>query len=59
MTDEARQARREYKRAYNRANAAKVNEYQRNWRRANPDKVKAYNQNYWQKRAQAAAEVET
>lgn len=54
MTDAAAEARREYKRNYNRANASKINEYQRNWRKANPDKVKAYNQNYWQKKAQEA-----
>jgi len=59
MTEEAKQARKAYKRAYNRANAAKVNEYQRNWRKANPDKVRGYQESYWQKKAQSAAEGNT
>ena len=40
MTDEARQARREYK---------------REWARKNPEKVKAHNERYWNKRAAAQA----
>lgn len=59
MTEEAKQARKAYKRAYNRAHAAQVNAYQREWRKANPEKVKGYQAAYWQKKAQAAAEVET
>lgn len=39
MTDAALQARREYKRA---------------WNRQNRDKVKQYNANYWEKRAARA-----
>lgn len=41
MTDAARQARREYKRA---------------WNRANPEKVKQYQEKYWSKKAAQAAE---
>ncbi len=52
MTEEAKAARREYKRNYARANAERINEYQRNWRKANPEKVKAYNQSYWSKKAE-------
>lgn len=37
MTDEAKQARREYKRA---------------WNRNNPEKVKQYQENYWNKKAE-------
>lgn len=40
MTDEAKQARREYR---------------RQWQRNNPDKVRAYNERYWNKRAAAQA----
>lgn len=37
MTEAAKQARREYKRA---------------WNRANPDKVKKYQAEYWQRKAE-------
>lgn len=57
MTDEAKQARKEYKRNYNRLNAKRINAYQRNWRKANPEKVKAYNQNYWSKKAEEGATI--
>lgn len=40
MTDAAKEARRAYKRA---------------WNKANPEKVKAYQANYWQKRAEQSA----
>ena len=39
MTDEAKAARREYK---------------RQWRKNNPDKVKAQQDRYWQKKAEEA-----
>ena len=51
LSEEAKQARREYKRNYNRLNADYINSYQRNWRKANPDKVKTYQENYWKKKA--------
>lgn len=44
MDDKAREMRREYKRA---------------WNRANKDKVKAAQERYWSKRAAAAQEQET
>jgi len=40
MTDAAKEARRAYKRA---------------WNKANPEKVKAYQANYWQKKAEQTA----
>lgn len=55
MTDAGKQARREYKKAWNRANAERVNAYQRNWRKANPEKVKNYQDNYWNKKGQEAS----
>ena len=39
MTDKAKEARRAYKRA---------------WQRANPDRVKKYQETYWNKKAEAA-----
>ena len=55
MTDAGKQARREYKKAWNRANAERVNAYQRNWRKANPEKVRNYQDNYWNKKGQEAS----
>ena len=40
MTEQAKEARREYR---------------REWQRNNPDKVRAYNERYWNKRAAAKA----
>lgn len=40
MTDAAKEARRAYKRA---------------WNKANPERVKQYQENYWNKRAEAEA----
>lgn len=40
MTDAAKEARRAYKRA---------------WNRANPERVKQYNENYWNKKAEQQA----
>lgn len=51
MTDEAKQARKDYQREYKRKNAERINEYNRNWRKAHPEKTKQYNANYWNKRA--------
>ena len=42
MTDAAKEARRAYKRA---------------WNKANPEKVKAYQANYWQKKAEQQAQA--
>ena len=40
MNEAAKEARRQYK---------------RNWNKANPDKVRAYQERYWNKKAQEAA----
>lgn len=42
MTDAAKEARRAYKRA---------------WNKANPERVKAYQENYWNKKAEQAAQT--
>lgn len=42
MTDQAKEARR----AYNRA-------YKKEWNRKNPDKVRAAQERYWERKAQA------
>ena len=54
LSEEAKKARREYKRNYNRINAVRINAYQKSWRKANPEKVKAYQENYWNKKASEA-----
>ena len=67
MTDEAKNARREYMRRWRQENRLSVREYNRNWRRANrdamnryakewrdanPDKVKGYRESYWERKAE-------
>lgn len=44
MTDQAKEARRQYK---------------REWNRRNPDKVKAAQERYWNKRAAAQVQTDT
>lgn len=44
MTEEAKKARREY---------------MRNWERANKDKLKAYEEKYWNKKAEQKSQEET
>ena len=43
MTDKAKEARRAYK---------------RKWQRENPEKVKRYQENYWRKKAEQAEQAE-
>ena len=57
MTNEAREASRKYRRAYNRSHADKINAYQRKWRKAHPEKVREYRENYWNKKAKADSNV--
>lgn len=57
MTEDAKQARREYQREYKRRNAERINAYNRAWRKANPDKTRKYNANYWSKKAAADNQV--
>ena len=67
MTDEAREARREYlrkyrkenadriresKRAWERENREKCNGYVRKWRRSHPEIVAEINARYWRRRAE-------
>ena len=51
MTDEAKNARREYQRQWRKNNKAAIREYQRNWRNANPDRVKQYQEAYWERKS--------
>ena len=51
MTDEAKEARRAYKRKWRKENRAAIREYQRNWRNANPDRVKQYQDAYWERKS--------
>ena len=52
MTQEAMEARRDYKRRYRSENREKINAKQREWRAKNPDKVRAYQNRYWEKQAE-------
>lgn len=49
MTQEAVEARREYKRQYRSENREKINAQQREWRANNPAKVREYQERYWEK----------
>lgn len=51
MTEDAKQARREYQKKYKRQNAERINAYNRAWRKANPEKTRQYNERYWNKKA--------
>ncbi len=46
LSEEAKKARRLYKRQWNRANREHVNAYKRRWRRENPEKDRA-NRERW------------
>lgn len=50
MNNAMLEKRREYMRAYRRANRDRINAYHKAWRKKNPDKVKQYTCNYWQKK---------
>lgn len=47
MTEEAKAAKREY-----------LREYQKGWRKKNPHKAKEYQERYWMKKAQQAVKIE-
>lgn len=47
MTQEAIEARKDYKRRYRNENREKINAQQREWRANNPNKVRQYNEKYW------------
>lgn len=52
MNEAARNAQREYQRAYRAENREKIRDAAREWRRKNPDKCKMYRVRYWEKRAE-------
>ena len=58
MTDEAKNARREYQRQWRKNNNAAIREYQRNWRNANPDRVKQYQNAYWERKTHGKDDAE-
>lgn len=51
MTDEARAARRAYKRQWEKKNPDKVKAYKKKWAAKNPDKIRAQQERYWSRRA--------
>ena len=58
MTDEAKNARREYSRNWRRNNRDAMNQYAKTWRDANPDKVKAYREAYWERKSHGKDDAE-
>ncbi len=51
MTEEAREERRAYMRAYRSANRDRINTNRREWNAKNPEKRREHTQRYWAKRA--------
>jgi len=51
LSQEAREARRAYKRRWREKNRERIREYDRKWRKRNPDKVKEYERRRWEKEA--------
>lgn len=49
MSEEAKQAQREYVKQWRKRNRERVNAYQRDWNRRNPEKRKQYNAAYWER----------
>ena len=56
LTQEAREARRQYYREYRARNREAVNANCKRWRENNPEKFRASVANWWEKRAAADAE---
>jgi hypothetical protein len=48
---DAKEARREWERAYRQKNAERVKEYQKKWRKAHPEKQREYLTRYWIRKA--------
>lgn len=48
MTDEAKEARREYQRRWRTEKKTEIRAYQKKWRSENPDKVREYQERYWE-----------
>ena len=51
MTEEAKQARKEYMKKWQAENRDHVNDYMKQYRAKHPEKVKQYNQSYWERKA--------
>ena len=51
LTEEAKNARREYMRRWRKDHRFSLREYQRNWRAQNPGRVREYQERYWAKKA--------
>lgn len=51
MTEEAKEARRQYQAEYRRKNRDRIRETAACWRAKNREKVKNYADNYWNKKA--------
>lgn len=59
MSEEAKAARRAYKRKWAAANRERIREYKRAWDKNNKDKVEAAQARYWEKKAQAEKDQES
>lgn len=57
LSEQAQEARRNYKRRYRIQNREKINSQQRMWRKKNPDKVKEYQAQYWERKAVRAGNI--
>ena len=51
LSQEAREARRAYKRRWREKNRERIREYDREWRKKNQDKVREYEKRYWERKA--------
>ena len=51
LTEEAKNARREYMRRWRKDHRFSLREYQRNWRKQNPMRLMEYQERYWAKKA--------
>ena len=51
LTEEAKNARREYMRRWRKDHRFSIREYQRNWRKQNPMRLMEYQERYWAKKA--------
>lgn len=51
MSEEAKEAQRQYMKEYRKKNRERIRKKQADWARKNPDKVRAMNKRYWEKKA--------
>ena len=58
MTEQAKQARREYAREWREKNREHIRAYHKLWRSKNNDKVKAAVERHWEKKALAKGDEE-